>query len=147
MARNGHVNQAGTIPYRESPLGGLEVLLISSRSGSWSFPKGGIKKGHTAIKTARLETLEEAGALGVLDDQPLGSFSFRKQGRRHDVRVYGLRVDRLLDRWAEERKRSRVWVPIAEAPALLGREALAPLLVKLHHRLLTQTRIRGRRAA
>ncbi len=130
------VPQAGAVCFREGPWGGVEVLLISSQSGAWGIPKGGIKRGHSAADTARLETLEEAGVLGPLIGPPLGSFSYRKRKRRHDVQVFALRVDRQLERWAEEGQRVRVWVNIAEAPTLLKRQAVASLLVQLRHRLL-----------
>ena len=41
-----------------------------------------------------------------------------------------------LERWAEEGERARVWLSIAEAPALLKRQAVAALLTQLRHRLL-----------
>ena len=110
--------------------------MISSRSGAWGIPKGGIKRGHSAADTARIETLEEAGVLGALVGPPLGSFSYRKKGQRHDVQVFALRVERQLERWAEETRRVRVWLSIAEAPALVKRRAVATLLVQLRHRLL-----------
>lgn len=130
------VRQAGAVCFRAVPGGGTEVLLISSRSGAWGIPKGGIKREHSAVETARLEALEEAGVLGALVGPPLGSFSYRKKGRRHDVQVFALRVDRQLERWAEEGRRVRVWVSIAEAPALVKRQAVASLLLQLRHRLL-----------
>jgi len=132
-------DQAAAVPFRLSRFG-IEVLLVtSSGSGRWTVPKGGIKKGHDAQKTARLETLEEAGVLGELVGPPLGAFSYKKSGRRQRVRVYALRVERVLDRWQEEDRRRRVWVPIAEAPGLVGRRPIAELLVRLRHRILSAT--------
>lgn len=141
------IQQAGAVCYREGPWGGLEMLLISSRSGAWGIPKGGIKRGHSAAQTARLETLEEAGVLGAIVGPPLGSYSFRKKGSRHDVQVFALRIDRQLERWAEEGQRTRVWVSLTEAPALLKRQAVASLLVQLRHRLLAGSLQLKRKAA
>jgi 8-oxo-dGTP pyrophosphatase MutT (NUDIX family) len=131
------VQQAAAIPYRSGTFG-VEVLLVTVRSGGWGIPKGGVKKGDTAQRTAKLECYEEAGALGPVD-QSLGSFTFRKRGRRHAVEVFPLEVSRLLRRWAEDDRRSRVWVPITEAADLVKREALRPLFERLRARLLTRT--------
>ena len=114
-------------------------MLITVRSGSWGLPKGGIKKNDSPLRTARIETLEEAGALGRIDRKSLGTFTYRKRGRKQSVEVFGLEVEHLLDRWAEEENRSRVWVSITEAPSLLGRGAWTPMLTRLRHALLTRS--------
>lgn len=131
------VRQAAAIPYRRSALGHVEVLLVSLTGGGWGVPKGGVKKGHDAPQTAALETLEEAGVLGSLVDEPLGRYRFTKRGRAHEVTVYALEVERWLARWQEEDARIRVWVPVSEAPRLLRRKALIPFLTRLRHQLLT----------
>ena len=132
------VRQACAIPFRTSPLGGIEVLLVTTRGGGWGLPKGGIKQGHSAMRTASLESLEEAGVLGILLEDPVGAYSYRKQGKAHRVEVFALRVERLLERWEEEDRRVRVWVPIQEAPRLLSRRGLARSLTALRHRLLLE---------
>lgn len=142
------VQQAAAIPYRQGTFG-LEVLLVTVRSGGWGIPKGGIKKGDTPQRTAKLECFEEAGALGPVD-HALGSFTYRKRGREHVVKVFPLEVTRLLERWAEEDRRSRVWVPVTEAASLVDREDVAPLFAALRHRVITRDAIRTqavRRAA
>ncbi len=129
------VQQAAALPYRETAFG-VEVLLVSRASGGWGVPKGGIKRGHDACQTARLEALEEAGVLGELIRPDLGRYRFRKRGAAHEVAVFALRVERVLGRWQEDRRRVRVWVPAPEAPALL-RPELGRLVTSLRHRLLT----------
>jgi ADP-ribose pyrophosphatase YjhB (NUDIX family) len=132
------IRQAAAIPFRRSPFGHLEILLVSLSGGGWGIPKGGVKKGRTLEDTATDETLEEAGALGQLLEASLGSYAFEKRGKPHEVHVYGLEVERLLARWQEEDRRLRVWVPISEAPRMLRRKALARFLTRLRHRLLTE---------
>lgn len=130
------LRQAAAVPFRRSKLGHVEILLVSKTGGGWGIPKGGVKKHHDKRQTATLETLEEAGVLGRLLDEPLGSFRFTKRGREHDVTVYGLEVERQLARWQEEDARLRVWVPVSEAPRMIRRKALARFLTRLRHRLL-----------
>lgn len=130
------VTQAAAIPYRRTVFGTYEVLLVTlSRGDAWGFPKGGIKKGSDPVETALHETLEESGVLGTIET-PLGTFEYRKRGKKHAVLVMPLRVERMLDRWMEEERRVRVWVPMAEADRLLDRAAWGPALVRLRHRLL-----------
>jgi ADP-ribose pyrophosphatase YjhB (NUDIX family) len=129
------IRQAAAVPYRRSSHSGYEILLVSRTSGGWGVPKGGIKKGYTPQRAAAMEALEEAGVLGVME-APLGGFNFRKQGRKHRVSVFPLRVQQVLDRWEEDGERLRVWVALAEAPRFLQRKGLPRLLVGLRHRLL-----------
>ncbi|MGE0708693.1 MAG: NUDIX hydrolase [Planctomycetota bacterium] len=128
---------AAAIPYRRGPHGGIEVLLITRRGGGWGLPKGGVKRGDTSARTAALEAFEEAGVLGAVGEL-LGSFSCRKEGKRRDVEVFPLEVERVLDRWQEEGRRLRVWVPISEAPRLIRRRESHRLVIRLRHRLLTE---------
>ena len=67
----------------------------------------------------------------------LGSFSYRKGGRKRQVAVFALEVERVLDRWQEDGRRLRVWVPIAEAERLVKRKETPRFVTKLRHRLLT----------
>lgn len=132
------VRQAAAIPYRETKHG-YEVLLVTRASGGWGVPKGTIKKGHSPLRTASLESLEEAGVLGVVGETSLGSYAYRKGGKRHEVRIFALRVERILDRWEEEVSRMRVWVRIAEAARLVQKRPLERALTQLRHELLIET--------
>ena len=131
------VAQAAAFPYRSSPFGGLEVLLVTRRSGGWGVPKGKVEAGDTPAQTARLETMEEAGVLGEVSGPALGRYAYTKRGREHEVLVFPLVVRRELARWFEEERRTRVWVPLPEAARLLPNPQLVGLLMTLRHRLLT----------
>lgn len=147
MARSRPRAQAAAIPWRRSPEGLIEVLLVSTRCGRWTLPKGGIKRGATATLTAEAEALEEAGVLGRASGPPLGQASFVKRGRLHEVIGYELRVTRLLPRWEEEDRRVRAWVGIAEAEQLLRRPELRALVRELRRRLLVGAAGAGRAGA
>lgn len=129
--------QAAAIPYRKSPFGGYEVLLVSCSRGGWGLPKGGVKRGQSPEAAAAAETLEEAGILGPVEET-LGSFRYRKRGRKNRVHVFPLRVERVLARWEEEGSRSRVWVSLVEAASLLRRPEVERFLIALRHQLLAR---------
>ncbi|HBP19176.1 MAG TPA: NUDIX hydrolase [Planctomycetes bacterium] len=135
MKRTAVQAQAAAIPFRRSAHG-IEVLLVTRTGGGWGIPKGGVKKGQSAREAAAMECLEEAGILGSVGTK-LGSFTYRKGGRKRQVAVYALEVERVLDRWLEDGQRLRVWVPIAEAERMVRRKETPRFLTKLRHRLLT----------
>ena len=139
--------QGAAVPYRWTPFGTLEVLLVSTRSGRWTLPKGGIKKGCNAREAARRESLEEAGILGRLEEPPLGYFSCKKGGRKALCQAFALQVTHVLERWEEDEERLRAWVSISEAPSFLKRESQARLVRKLHQRLLLQSQATKRLSA
>lgn len=145
MARARWITQAAAIPYRLVS-GQVEVLLVTGRTGRWTIPKGGIKDGATPEETAAVEALEEAGITGRIDEA-VGQFAFEKDGDLHCARVYPLRVLRVLDRWEEEDRRLRIWVPIAEVGRFVRRKAVVRLVVSLRHRLLASDSGRGRAVA
>jgi len=107
--------QAGAVPYRIDPDGGVWVLLITNHRGDWIIPKGMIDANRTAEQTALNEALEEAGITGSLDAAPLGSFMYQKGGRQLPVQVFAMQVDRVLVRWLEQGEREREWFRCAEA--------------------------------
>jgi len=111
--------------------------LVSCSRGGWGLPKGGVKGGQTPEQAALAESLEEAGLLGQLEDR-LGSFRYRKRGKKNLVHVFPLRVERVLARWEEEERRHRVWVALAEAASLLRRPEVERFLIELRHQLLAR---------
>lgn len=62
---------------------GIEFLLIQTRGGRWTFPKGGIEPGLTHAQAAALEAFEEAGVHGRMEDTPFTHYTRRK---RADIR-------------------------------------------------------------
>ena len=62
---------------------GIEFLLIQTRGGRWTFPKGGIEPGLTHAQAAALEAFEEAGVHGRMEDT---SFTHYTRRKRADIR-------------------------------------------------------------
>lgn len=116
------IDQAGTIPFRVDPVRGIELLLVTSKSGSrWVFPKGKVERARTAAEQAIIETYEEAGVLGDLLLPGVGRYVYAKNGCDHLVEVFLMQVDRVLDRWPESSVRHRSWLPLDAAMSIQGR--------------------------
>ncbi|WP_327116304.1 NUDIX hydrolase [Streptomyces sp. NBC_01341] len=59
---SGLVLAAGCVLWRRSPEGRTEICLVHRpRYDDWSFPKGKLKRGETALEGALREVLEETG--------------------------------------------------------------------------------------
>ena len=70
MVRDRHPARAIACCYRTTA-GDLEILLVRSRSGRWTLPKGHLEARETALDAAAREAREEAGVEGDLDPVPL----------------------------------------------------------------------------
>jgi 8-oxo-dGTP pyrophosphatase MutT (NUDIX family) len=70
--------------------GELEFLLVRTKNGHWTFPKGGVDEDATHADAAAREAYEEAGVRGWVDHRPFSSYRHRKPGgksRRHAILV------------------------------------------------------------
>jgi 8-oxo-dGTP pyrophosphatase MutT (NUDIX family) len=118
------VRQAAAIPVRDD-----RVCLVTSSSGRrWVVPKGQIDAGHTAGEAALVEAWEEAGLVGALDAEPLGSYAYEKLGRELHVLAFRMVVTEVRDEWPERHLRTRAWVTLAEALDRIEEPGLRDLL-------------------
>ena len=60
--------------------GGAEFLLVRTRRGRWTFPKGGLEPGLTHAQVAALEAFEEAGVHGRMEAASFARYTRRKRG-------------------------------------------------------------------
>jgi 8-oxo-dGTP pyrophosphatase MutT (NUDIX family) len=105
------IRQSAAIPVRAG-----EVCLVTSSNGKrWVIPKGLIDPGHTAAEGALQEAWEEAGLVGVLSREPVGSYLYEKWGGTCHVTVFLMQVTEVADNWPERDMRQRCWVSVAEA--------------------------------
>jgi 8-oxo-dGTP pyrophosphatase MutT (NUDIX family) len=128
------VEQAGAICLRRPDDGGVEALLVASRTtGYWGIPKGHIETGEMSHHTAGREAFEEAGVLGQIAEQAVGSFIYYKRGRsaRYRVAVHLLRVEGAMWQFPERHTRRMKWVPLA----LAGQEVANPQLAEIFDRI------------
>lgn len=77
---------AGTLLYRTSATGEVEVLLVHpsgnyNKKNPWSIPKGKPDPDEELEATARRETLEETGVIAPESLQPFGCISYTKSGK------------------------------------------------------------------
>ncbi len=120
--------QAGVVPVRPGKVGTVDVLLISRSGGGWGIPKGTLRSDEDAAEAAARETLEEAGACGMIVGPALGDYRYRKGSGAFVVETYLMVVDRLERDWAEARRRRRAWVTLPEAMRLVEHRGLRRLL-------------------
>src|SRR5882757_3949548 len=118
------IRQVAAIPFRLRKDGGLEVLLVTSRTTRrFIVPKGWPMKGKSGRKAATIEAEEEAGVLGKTLKQPAGTYSYWKRMTsgfiRVDVIVYLLEVTEELAKWQEAKRRQRAWLAPADAAMLI----------------------------
>lgn len=117
--------------------GGVQVLLITSRRrGRLILPKGWPIPGRSLADSAAQEAAEEAGVLGRVGAEPIGSYRYMKETQRgYDVRchvfVYPLLVLHHSVAWDERSERTLRWVQLAEAARLADDRGLRTLLAKL----------------
>lgn len=124
--------QSAALPYRWSRAG-LEVMLVTSRTTRrWVLPKGSIGSGLTAYQSAVLEAYEEAGVGGRIGRSCIGVYGYTKRNeKKHKrclVKVFPLRVAKVLPDWPERRQRRRQWVSFRTAAARVQEGALKKIL-------------------
>ena len=130
------VQQVATLPL-SVVAGSVEVLLVSTRRQQrWVVPKGWPVKTLSFPEAAAEEAREEAGLIGLVDDEPIGSYIYRKQLEEgYDVPchvfVYPMLVQQHRLDWPERGQRSMKWCSLGTAAELVRDRNLATLLVKL----------------
>ncbi len=125
----GTIVQAGVIPFRPSPDGRLEVLLIRRpEKPQWGIPKGMIGSGQTLREAAEQEAIEEAGAAGEMSPDPVGTYSYKKRGSSRLVHVFLLRVIQTLDEYPERADRLREWFPLEGCGPIVRHSGVAELI-------------------
>jgi 8-oxo-dGTP pyrophosphatase MutT (NUDIX family) len=89
---------------------------VTSRSGKrLVVPKGCIEPGKTAGEIALLEAWEEAGLVGVLQAEPVGSYLYDKGLNTYHVLVYLMQVTQVANEWPERDQRDRLWMSYSQA--------------------------------
>src|SRR2546427_4631855 len=105
------LQQSAAIPLRKG-----QVCLVTSRNGKrWVIPKGCLEAGKSAGEIALQEAWEEAGLMGALGKEPVGSYLYEKAGNHYRVTVFALRVTQMTQDWPERQFRTRRWVSFRQA--------------------------------
>ena len=119
----------------------VEVLLITSlNSKRWILPKGWPEPELGPAENAAREAFEEAGVMGTISAEPIGSYHYLKErkdggGIPCRVEVFALAVTKQLDDWPEKGSRELLWLPLDQAAARIAEPSLRQMLKnfrKLH---------------
>ena len=130
--------QSGVIPFRLKDEE-LEILLITSRKKKkWILPKGIIESGMKPYESAAQEALEEAGIVGEVIQESLGSYKINKWDGTCEVLVYPMRVEKETAQWLEDSFRERKWFTVEGALEVIERGKIKKLIKKLHDQLKKQ---------
>jgi len=90
-----------------------EFLLVRTRSGRWTFPKGGVDGDATNAEAAAREAFEEAGVKGRIERKPFHRYFHSKRDRFRSgravvpVHAHLCEVDRLVS--PQENHRNPTW--------------------------------------
>lgn len=129
-----HAQQFGALPYRHLEEGGVEVMLVTSRTTKrWIIPKGWPMGARAPHKVAEQEAMEEAGVEGRVHKRAVGFYHYNKLlsnglGVHCRVDVFALHVMKQKSVWPERKHRDRRWLSLKEAAKLVGDADLAPLI-------------------
>jgi 8-oxo-dGTP pyrophosphatase MutT (NUDIX family) len=122
------IKQYGAIPYLVKK-GELHVVLVTSASGCWIFPKGNLEEDLGKCATARLEALEEAGVKGTIHPKNAYRATVMISGdKTARLLLYPLEVDKIHEEWSEDNRRKRAIVNVADACKLIESEELKKCL-------------------
>jgi uncharacterized protein Yka (UPF0111/DUF47 family)/8-oxo-dGTP pyrophosphatase MutT (NUDIX family) len=131
------IRQIAALPYRKIGHGNqasTEVLLVTSRgTGRWVLPKGNRVKGLRHHAAAEQEALEEAGVVGAICPEALGSYRYDKwmpngPSVATEVVVYPLAVTGVLTNWKEAHERTRQWFSLPDAADAVDEDDLKLLM-------------------
>ena len=128
--------------------GKLRILMVTSRdSGRWVMPKGWPMSGKKPWRAAEIEAMEEAGVLGEIATEELGTYVYPKKldnGKCVDckVRLYPMHVQTLLKRWPERKQRRRRWFSVKKAAASVREPQLRRLIKSLEDKKVRKPVVR-----
>ncbi len=126
--------QAAALPMQYSPSGRIAIGLITSRgTGRWVLPKGWPVRGASLHETAAIEAREEAGLVGEIIAERVGTYWYRKELQTLDtmmceVHVFPLIVREQLPSWRERKQRRVAFFWPEAAASFVDEPELAALL-------------------
>src|SRR6267154_3252594 len=129
--------QYAALPYRRSGDSRTQVMLVTTReSGRWVIPKGWPQKRKSPRASAAREAREEAGVVGHIGKDSIGSYSYKKRLKSGavvacEVRVFPLKVKRQQKRWPERGERQIAWFSRAKAAKAVRDRALGNIIRNL----------------
>ncbi len=120
-------DQSAVIPYRKVD-GEIEIMLVTTRSGNWTIPKGIIEDDLTPQSSAAKEALEEAGISGKVKKKKVGIYTYKKWGGTCTVKVYRMKVKKIYKQWEENNFRTRMWIPLDSVHKFIKKKKLLHII-------------------
>ncbi len=120
-------DQSAVIPYRKTDEG-IEIMLVTTRNGNWTIPKGIIEDDLTPQLSAAKEAKEEAGIEGKVKEKKIGTYTYKKWGGTCTVKVYKMKVKKTYEKWEEENFRTRIWVPLDKVHKFITNKKLSKVI-------------------
>jgi 8-oxo-dGTP pyrophosphatase MutT (NUDIX family) len=126
------LEQVAAVCYRVGE-SGIEFLLIRSRKGRWTFPKGSVEPGWTGGQAAALEAFEEAGVHGCVEELPFARYFKRGRSRfgKSELTVHAHLCEVLLLATPQEPDRNPTWFPAEQAKRRLEEQRRPEKAAKL----------------
>ena|SRR5437879_3303470 len=98
------------------PRAGGKICVVRSSSGKrWVVPKGCHEPGKSLAEIALQEAWEEAGLVGILKPEPVGSYLYEKWGGTYHVTVFLMSVTEAAEDYPECMLRARCWLTPVQA--------------------------------
>lgn len=127
------MQQVAALPF--VPTGdAIDVLLITSRRRKrWILPKGWPAKNLSLPESAAKEASEEAGVLGPVQTDAVGSYDYSKKTKPGypvpcRVFIYPLFVMQHTLAWREQSIRSFKWLPLSDAAEHVDDDGVSQVL-------------------
>jgi 8-oxo-dGTP pyrophosphatase MutT (NUDIX family) len=125
--------QVAALPFRVSSAHELEILIITSRATArFIIPKGWPMKRLRDPDAAAREAYEEAGVMGQVQRQPIGTYPAWKRHKQAfefvEVDVFPLQVLDQYEDWPEKGRRQMAWLSPEDAALLIDEPGLAGLI-------------------
>jgi 8-oxo-dGTP pyrophosphatase MutT (NUDIX family) len=99
----------------------VEFLLVRTRRGRWTFPKGGVEPGLTPAQSAALEAYEEAGVHGRIEEVAFTSYNLRRSGEQEEQEsIHAHLCEVLRHTTPQEIYRNPTWFAADRAKARLA---------------------------
>ncbi len=132
--------QYAALPYRQDD-DTVEVLLVTSLGTKrWIIPKGWPMSGRRPHEAAAREALEEAGVVGTVGREAIGTYHYEKRRKSGatvpcTVEVFPLDVGTQRKRWPEKGRREVKWMPPEEAAKTVSDTELGEIILEWSRRM------------
>jgi 8-oxo-dGTP pyrophosphatase MutT (NUDIX family) len=125
--------QYAALPFRLQGRHTMILLITSRDTGRWIIPKGWPMHGKTPPEAAATEAQEEAGLVGEIAHEPIGSYRYLKRRKDEQIMavqviVFPLRVSYAAPDFKEEGQRASRWFRYRDAANMVAEPSLRRLI-------------------